>query len=228
MALMGSGPGKKGIYNTAGPVKRTMVAYGTPEYEKAYKEGRIASYDAETGMYIMQDLPGVVVEGERIVGRRNPFENIDVKGTALAAADVATDIMQLGSFIPHPFAQAVGRIGGVAGMALDGYQAAESAADGDYLDAAINAGSAVAGGLIGRGTFRRNPKFIPENTIFGKMVRSSGKRTPYLNVDKQVKKQTKGELAANRALLGTVAGETVYDDVSMNKKKGDKKNGKGK
>jgi hypothetical protein len=48
-----------------GPIRRTQVAYGTPEYEKAYKEGRVATkFDPSTQTYDLMDLPEFTVTGK--------------------------------------------------------------------------------------------------------------------------------------------------------------------
>ena len=74
---------------------------------------------------------------------------------AIRKADVATDVMQLGNFVPHPIGQAIGKTGNVLGSAIDLYQAYDSAKEGNYLDAAINAGSVGLAGGWSLNTFKR-------------------------------------------------------------------------
>lgn len=52
--------------NQEGPVRRSSVQYGTPEYEKAYKEGRVATaFDPTTSTYDLMDLPEFTVTNKK-------------------------------------------------------------------------------------------------------------------------------------------------------------------
>ena len=64
-----------------------------------------------------------------------------VPNSVLKTADVATDIMQTGNFIPHPAAQTIGKIGNVLGAGVDAMQAVKAFDEGDNTSAAINAAS---------------------------------------------------------------------------------------
>jgi hypothetical protein len=129
---------------------------------------------------------------------------------ALMPLDVATDVMQLGNFIPDINAQAVGKFGNWIGAGVDATQAALSAKRGDYLTAALNASSLILPAYFQKQGFTRTSKFIPDNSILGKL-RSSTERTKYMNVGNRVKGQTPMNLLANRAALGTLGVETAYD-----------------
>jgi len=139
---------------------------------------------------------------------------------AIRKADVATDVMQLGNFVPHPIGQAIGKTGSVLGSAIDLYQAYDSAKEGNYLDAAINAGSAGLASALSLNTFKRNSKYlIPGQTLYplspqAKNLPGGYTRTTYIEPFENVRGMTNKSLLANRALLGAIGTETVYDAVS--------------
>jgi hypothetical protein len=121
----------------------------------------------------------------------------------LRYADIATDVMQAGNFIPHPIGQAIGKAGNVAGAWVDGIQAGRDVYRGDYGSAAINAGSAMLPSMIKNpnimGGYRRSAKY------------NFGNRSFYTPVDKLYGRMTQKQLMGNRALLGALGAESVYD-----------------
>lgn len=141
------------------------------------------------------------------------------KKNVVAPLDVATDIMQLGNFIPNPIAQTIGGIGNVAGMGIDAYQAYDDLSEGNYADAAINAGSVLLPMGLDSKTFRRNSKYLkpgqplyplsPQANIAPGNMNIS--RVNYIEPFTKVKGMTDTSLLANRALLGTLGAETIYD-----------------
>jgi hypothetical protein len=127
-----------------------------------------------------------------------------IKNAAIRTADVTTDLMQLGNFVPHLIPQLIGKIGNITGSSIDAYQAAEALMDKDYQTAAINTASAILPSLISNrnilgGLYRRSAKY------------NFGNRSFYLPVDRTYGKMTKNQLSANRALLSTLGAETIYD-----------------
>ena len=74
----------------------------------------------------------------------------------MKAADVATDVMQAGNFIPNPAAQVVGKVGNVLGGSLDAYQAYDEYDKGNLDEASINALSLALSTMAGGNAFRRN------------------------------------------------------------------------
>jgi len=133
----------------------------------------------------------------------------EIGNLLIKSADVITDLMQLGNFVPHPIGQAIGKAGNVAGGWLDAYQAADALDKGNYGDAAINLASVALPMALGSNTFKRNSKYLqkgqPLNFLKGK------ERVNYIEPFTNVKGMTNKSLMANRALLGTLGAETVYD-----------------
>jgi hypothetical protein len=134
----------------------------------------------------------------------------------LSVLDVATDIGSLGNFIPLPQAQLIGKLSSAAGALIDGYQAVEAARKGDYGDAAVNAASMIIPGVIAKpsilGLAKRSNKYIDNGNLAAKYG-----RTTYLPVDKLYGRMKTKELIGNRALLGSLLAETVYDSKSNTK-----------
>jgi hypothetical protein len=80
----------------------------------------------------------------------------------LTAGDIATDVMQFGNFIPHPAAQAVGKVGNIVGGAIDTYQGMKSASKGNYKSAAANFASAALPSIIkGASVAHQSKKLVP-------------------------------------------------------------------
>ena len=130
-------------------------------------------------------------------------QNAALRKQLLKGADIATDIMQVGNFVPHPIAQAIGKVGNAAGAWVDATQAAGDIYNGDYGSAAVNLGTAVL------------PSMIKNPSVLGGYRRSSkynfGNRSFYVPVDRRYGRMTQKQLMGNRALLGTLGAETVYD-----------------
>ncbi len=161
----------------------------------------------------LRQSPGLL---EKILG---PADSDLVK-----AADIATDIMQLGNFIPHPIAQGIGKIGNVAGTALDSYQAAASFYKGDNVGGVVNAASAVLPSFLGASTFRRpamnlrpgDPLYsLTEQATKPYALNLAKPSTDYLELFSKVKKMKDNSLLYNRALLGFLGGEMAYDALAQ-------------
>lgn len=130
-------------------------------------------------------------------------QDVDLKYQLLKGADLVTDIMQFGNFIPYPLAQSIAKIGNTFGAWVDGTQAALDTYDGNYGSAAINATSAFLPTVI------QNPNILGGYRRSGKY--SFGNRSFYNPVDKRYGRMTNKQLMGNRALLGTLGAETIYD-----------------
>lgn len=76
----------------------------------------------------------------------------------LTVGDIATDVMQFGNFIPHPAAQAVGKVGNIVGGAIDAYQGMKSTSKGNYKNAAVNFASAALPSVIKGATIGHHAK----------------------------------------------------------------------
>lgn len=132
----------------------------------------------------------------------------------LQGADVVTDVMQLGNFIPHPIAQGIGKVGNVFGTGVDALQAGMDLGDGNYGSAAINAGSMLVPIGLESQVFRRNSKYLrPGQPLypFSPQASGSSKRVQYIEPFTATRHMTDNNLLANRALLGTLATETAAD-----------------
>jgi hypothetical protein len=136
--------------------------------------------------------------------------------------DVATDVMQLGNFIPERRAQFIGQIGNVVGTAIDAYQAAANVYKGDYKNAGLNAASAVLPSVLGSKSFRRNTMNLrPGDPLYPLTEQARRAANSPINLNKtnltylepftKVRGMTDKSLMANRALLGILGAETAYD-----------------
>lgn len=152
---------------------------------------------------------------------KEKIDNILDKGLGLA--DVATDIAQIGNFVPHPAAQAVGKTGSIMGAMIDGYQAYKEYNEGDYGASAVNFASLAIPGLVGTNVAKRNSKhLIKGDLMYGLQKNSKGPlggkiRTNYINIDNKTRGIGRRELNANRTLFGAVGVETMLDAKEIEK-----------
>jgi hypothetical protein len=139
----------------------------------------------------------------------------ELKNQILKGADIATDIMQVGNFVPHPIGQAIGKAGNAAGAWVDAAQAAGDLYNGNYVSAAINAASVALPNVLAKNEFRRNSKYLqPGHPLypFSPQARNNFiDREYYIEPFTKVRGMTDKSLLANRALLGTLGAETAYD-----------------
>jgi hypothetical protein len=154
--------------------------------------------------------------------RQAPGRSEQLIRQGLGYADVATDVMQMGNFIPHPTAQAVGRVGNIAGMIVDGLQGADEAYRGNYLNAGINLASVALPTFLGANSFRRNTMMLrPGDPLYqlteqarraaNSPINLNKTDTGYLELFSNVKGMTDKSLLTNRVLLGILGAETAYD-----------------
>jgi len=138
----------------------------------------------------------------------------EFKKNVIAPLDVATDLMQLGNFVPNPYAQIVGEIGNIAGAAIDTYEAADDVSEGEYGSAVINAGSAILpmfieGSGYTRDMYNTNPGSFADK--IASLGNRSGNYIPLTTLPNAVAPSTIKGVNFNRALLGTLGAETLYD-----------------
>ena len=135
----------------------------------------------------------------------------------LNVADVTTDVMQLGNFIPHPIGQGIGKAGNVLGSMVDAAQIGINLKEDDYTQAAINSASLLLPATLGSNSFRRNSKHIKSNHPLYNL-KDKNNRTNYIEVIEPTKHMQKNQLLTNRFLLGTLGTETILDIAPSNTK----------
>lgn len=149
----------------------------------------------------------------------------NVKEKGLKTLEIASDIAQVGNFIPNPAAQTIGKVGNYAGAAVDAYKAYENVQDENYGEAALNVADLALPLSLESKAFKRSSKYIKpgdpmysltpqsKGNVFGK-----GSRTDYIDVTKATKGMTNINLAANRGVLGYLATDTYGDATETNEK----------
>jgi len=136
------------------------------------------------------------------------------KKNVLTPLDVVTDLMQIGNFIPHPYAQAIGEIGNIAGAGIDAYQAADDFSEGNYGSGTINAMSAIGPGFIENAGYTRNMYNTNPGSIADKIAslgNRSGNYIPLTLLPHAIAPSTIAGVNYNRALLGALGAETYMD-----------------
>ena len=169
------------------------------------------------------ETPGQIMkEWEREERINNILTKVD--NDIIPALDVTTDLMQTGNFVPHPIGQAVGKIGNAVGSLVDLYQFGRNLYDEEYGDATLNLASAILPGFLGQSTFRRNSKYLkPGQTLYplspqAGILPGGYSRVSYIEPFNRVQGMSAKNLLANRALLGTLGAETLYDMGVMSPK----------
>jgi hypothetical protein len=132
----------------------------------------------------------------------------DTFGKVLNYADLATDVMQAGHFIPHPIGQAVGYVGDFAGAGVDALQSMRNISQGNYTDAAVNAGLALLPFGAGKQGYKRANSLISGK---GSGYYRPLQALPHLKNNPVVKKG----IGWNRATLGANALE-VGSNIDFN------------
>jgi hypothetical protein len=152
-------------------------------------------------------------ESEDYKTRRNITQPI------LHAADVTTDIMQLGRFIPLPQAQAIGTLGSELGLLIDSYQAADAYANNNYVNSGINAASTLIPLYMSRTKFLRDMHNTKPGSLADKIAsygNRSGTYLPLSGIRPNLIKNPVMRKAVNqnkKTLLG-LAAETAYDSYA--------------
>lgn len=164
--------------------------------------------------YQPKKQPEIVQGGKPRSGTQIAIENkqkqAEAKKKILKPLDVATDVMQLGNFIPHPIPQAIGKAGNIAGTAIDAYQTYDALSEGDYTNAGINSAGMLLPSFLGSKAFRRNSKYSSFAPTLNSILGNKGK-TNYLYVGNQVRKQSPEQVWINRGMLGALGAETAGD-----------------
>ena len=134
---------------------------------------------------------------------------------------------ELGNFVPHPAAQAVGKVGSIASVALSARKAKLAYDNEDYVNMGLNLGMMGLSGKIGSTTFAKNtvkgknldsfekliaPKEFKSNIVNGyELGRMETKVPSYINVLNKKSGQTVTDLARNRTLLGVTGADYSTD-----------------
>lgn len=133
----------------------------------------------------------------------------------LKGADVASDIMQLGNFVPVPQAQFIGEIGNGLGMLVDGYQAYDDFSQGNYGEGAMNAASLLLPFALSTKGYRRDMWNTEPGSLAHKIAGFGSRDGKYIHLTAPNRLRNnpaiKKGVGYNRSLLGALGAETGYD-----------------
>jgi len=134
---------------------------------------------------------------------------------ALKVADVTTDIMQLGNFIPLPQAQAIGKLGNVLGTGIDAFQGGMDVAEGNYGSAGINFASAFLPKVIENYGYKRDMFNTTPGSYADKIANLGSRSGEYIHLTPYANQATNPVIMKgvnfNRGLLGALGAETAID-----------------
>lgn len=169
--------------------------------------GREYSFPNDNSVYERKMQSGGINLTEEISSlnpnyKKNNFKNI------LNTADLVTDAMQMGHFIPHPVGQAVGYIGDVLGAGVDIAQSGINIAEGDYQGAAVNAALGILPGVTGKQGYKRANSLM---TGKGSGMYRPLQALPHLRNNPVIQKG----LMWNKATLGANAAE-ISSNLNFN------------
>jgi len=155
--------------------------------------------------------------------RDNTKQNYRVDGsnkytpelTPLQIADEVTDIMQMGHFIPLPPAQWIGLAGDIIGAPIDGWQAGEALAKGNYDDMTTNIALAVSGAILGKKGYRRDMWGTAPGSFANTIARLGSREGTYIPLTAPARLISNPVINRginlNRGLLLNQGLETIYD-----------------
>jgi hypothetical protein len=166
--------------------------------EEKQQEGLWAQRDNTQHKYNIKDTP-----------------NYTPQLTPLQIADLATDVMQMGHFVPHPIAQGIGLAGDMVGAPIDAYQAGQAKARGDYNDMTTNLAFALSSGILARKGYRRDMWNTNAGSFADRLAKSGSRDGTYIPLTAPLKLANnpviqKG-IMFNRGLLLNQGLETAYD-----------------
>ena len=152
-------------------------------------------------------------ESEDFKTRRNITQPV------LHAADVATDVMQLGNFIPLPQAQAIARTGNILGALVDSYQAGDAFVNKDYNAATMNAAAALLPLYMRRNEFARDMYNTIPGSLADKIASYGSRNGTYLPLSGVRKNLIKNPIMRkavdnNKKTFGALLTETGYDSYA--------------
>ena len=152
-------------------------------------------------------------ESEDFKTRRNITQPI------LHTADVATDVMQFGNFIPLPQAQAIARTGNILGSLVDAYQAADAITNKDYVSGAMNATAALLPLYMGRNEFARDMYNTKPGSLADKIASYGNRDGSYLPLSGVRTNLIKNPVMRkavdnNKKTFGALLTETGYDSYA--------------
>lgn len=187
-----------------------MVNHFHGEVEKYRLGGKEDKYVAERDATATKKTPAISTNPNAFKEKVSKYSGPSVKDL-----DVVTDVMQLGNFIPLPPAQLVGKIGNVAGAAIDTYQAVNDYDKGNYGDMVGNLGSAALGIALGSKGYKRDMWNTTPGSTAEKIAKLGSREGTYrpLTAYKHLKNNPviKKGINYNKAGLGAVGAETAYD-----------------
>ena len=205
------------ILNNYEPLKKKLLLDSLNKSEKVPEDLTAKS----SSTYVSPSIPKYYSENiDPGYIRQSPSRGKQILNNALYYTDNIANVAQLGNFIPNPIAQTVGRIGSGVSTGIDLVQAGMSLNNGDYKSAALNAGWAILSNRLGANSFKRNSKYLKPGQpmyyaspqFFGQL-NSNGLplRTRYIEVFNKTRHMKPGDLSINRALLGGLGAESLYD-----------------
>jgi hypothetical protein len=134
---------------------------------------------------------------------------------ALKVADVTTDIMQLGNFIPIPQAQEIGMLGNVLGTGIDAFQGGMDVAEGNYGSAGINFASAFLPKVIENYGYKRDMFNTTPGSYADKIANLGSRSGEYIHLTPYIQHINNPAIMKgvnfNRGLLGALGAETAID-----------------
>jgi hypothetical protein len=139
----------------------------------------------------------------------------EIFNSILKGADVATDVMQAGHFIPLPAFQMAALYGDVLGSGVDAFQAGMEARKGNYGNSAMNAASLAIPYQLGKKGYTRDMANTEAGSLADKIAGFGSRSGDYrhltpLNRLKNNPVIKKG-VNYNRGILGALGAETAYD-----------------
>ena len=206
--------------NRIGVSENTVVNKNSFEKNKQAKDNASIKFQNKHRTPVISKTPDNY-NAPSMVALREHYNDVEnrkkILKTIAKGADVVTDVMQVGNFIPHPIGQTIGEIGNIAGMGVDAFQAGMDLREGDYNNAAVNALSILPTAFAQKyiSGFKRDMYNTTPNSFADKIANLGNRDGAYIPLTLYSKHVNNPvmikSINSNRKILGGIGAETIYD-----------------
>lgn len=204
--------------NRIGVSENTIVNKNTFEKDKQAKNNALIKFQNKHRTPVISKTPDNY-NAPSMVALREHYNDVEnrkkILRTITKGADIVTDVMQVGNFIPHPIGQTIGEIGNIAGMGVDAFQAGMDLREGDYTNAAINTASIILPTIIQKYGYKRDMFNTTPGSYADKIANLGNRNGEYIHLTPHPQHVNNLVIVKgvnfNRGLLGALGAETIID-----------------
>jgi len=214
----------KSTFNPYTNVNRIGVSENTNVYKNTFENDKEEKYNASVKFQREHKTPVISKTPDNyntpsMVALRKHYKDVDnnkkILRSILKGADITTDLMQLGNFIPDPISQTIGGIGNIVGIGVDAFQVGMDLREGDYTNAAINTASVILPTIIQKYGYKRDMFNTTPGSYADKIANLGNRNGEYIHLTPHPQHVNNPVIVKgvnfNRGLLGALGAETIID-----------------